>query len=358
MLKSLLLCSSLALSLTQPATCHAAAPDPWAGDVQTVAVGNNDLGVSLFRGLVKWRQGNLVMSPAAVSIGLALVYGGARSRTSEQMQRVLGLSLPPRRVHPSLKQWLRRMTKGNGTRGFRVEFDNRIVPITTEADPARTRFDLRTGLEYEGRWTIPFRRHRTAPLTFRREGAAPVQVTGMTRTFWSRHARVDGVELAELHFGWYWNQSMVILRPIAGDTPLRDIEAKLSPATLKEWLGALRRAKIELTLPSFNIHSKTALREPLRALGIRDAFDSERASFLPMLGHRGVALGQFSHEARVEFDERGTQARRATAVGLPVTNADRVPATPVRMDRPFLFLVRDARSGGLLLLGRVSDPSV
>jgi serpin B len=61
--------------------------------------------------------------------------------------------------------------------------------------------------------------------------------------------------------------------------------------------------------------------------------------------------------AHVEVDERGTTAAAATGAGMVLISTT-VPPSPLelRVDRPFLFLVRDVTSGLVLFLGRVTRP--
>ena len=63
------------------------------------------------------------------------------------------------------------------------------------------------------------------------------------------------------------------------------------------------------------------------------------------------------HQANIDVDEKGTEAAAATAV---VMRATAMPAEPVtlRVDRPFLFALRDVPTGAILFLGRVADPSI
>jgi len=61
------------------------------------------------------------------------------------------------------------------------------------------------------------------------------------------------------------------------------------------------------------------------------------------------------HKAFVEVGEEGTQAAAATAVD-PIACA-REPAPIYRTDRPCLFAIREQRSGAILFLGRVVDPT-
>jgi len=63
----------------------------------------------------------------------------------------------------------------------------------------------------------------------------------------------------------------------------------------------------------------------------------------------------------VEVHEEGTEAAAATAVVAPTMAAwppapDQMPI--FRADHPFLFAIRDRKSGAILFLGRVVDPTV
>jgi serpin B len=60
------------------------------------------------------------------------------------------------------------------------------------------------------------------------------------------------------------------------------------------------------------------------------------------------------HKAFVDVNEQGTEAAAATAVAVEPTSA-RI-ARVFRADRPFVFLIRDTRSGGVLFLGRLASP--
>ncbi|MGA2277935.1 MAG: serpin family protein, partial [Terracidiphilus sp.] len=67
-------------------------------------------------------------------------------------------------------------------------------------------------------------------------------------------------------------------------------------------------------------------------------------------------------KAFIDVTEEGTEAAAATAVmmmEMAVRPPDRSLPPPIifRADHPFVFLIRDNRSGSILFMGRVTDPT-
>lgn len=81
---------------------------------------------------------------------------------------------------------------------------------------------------------------------------------------------------------------------------------------------------------------------------------STSADFSGMDGTRNLYITNVIHQAFTEVNEKGTEAAAATAVvvGLKSIRITR----EFRADHPFLFLVRDKKTGSILFMGRVSDP--
>jgi serpin B len=74
---------------------------------------------------------------------------------------------------------------------------------------------------------------------------------------------------------------------------------------------------------------------------------------------RNLFISQVFHKAWGEVNEEGTEAAAATAVTIKRSAIIREPAPPpvFRADHPFIFFIRDTRSGSLLFLGRLATPS-
>ena len=97
--------------------------------------------------------------------------------------------------------------------------------------------------------------------------------------------------------------------------------------------------------------SDFALADVLSSLGMSDAF-SGAADFSGMDGTRSLFIDSVVHKAFVSVDEHGTEAAAATGVMMTLS----LPTT-MRIDRPFVFLIRDLETETILFLGQVLDPT-
>ena len=137
---------------------------------------------------------------------------------------------------------------------------------------------------------------------------------------------------------------------------LAAFESTLSADSFAAITGALSGTEVALALPKFGIETKTDLAATLAALGMPSAFD-DRADFSGITTAEQLEISDVIHQANIDVDEKGTEAAAATAV---VMRATAMPAEPVtlRVDRPFIFALRDVPTGTVLFLGRVGDPSI
>ena len=211
-----------------------------------------------------------------------------------------------------------------------------------------------------GKWETPFDPQATHDETFNLLNGMMVQVPTMARTGHFRHGQIDGVTVVDLP---YRGRDLVMTLFIPEDlSGLPTIEERLSSETLASWIGALARLETEarLYMPRFEMEAKRALSEHLKALGMRQAFDAEAADFggiaVPRSAEERLFISEAYHQAFVKVDEVGTEAAAATAIDMAVGGMPPPSPPEIRVDRPFLFAIRERSSGAILFLGRVVDP--
>jgi serpin B len=98
------------------------------------------------------------------------------------------------------------------------------------------------------------------------------------------------------------------------------------------------------------------LNEVLTALGMGIAFQPGQADLSGIGGGPGSLYISFVKQGTfVEVNEEGTEAAAATAVGVGIVCA--CGPREFRVDRPFVFAIRERFSGTILFAGRVMDPA-
>jgi serpin B len=112
-----------------------------------------------------------------------------------------------------------------------------------------------------------------------------------------------------------------------------------------------------LALPRFKLDYDVTLNDPLKALGMRQAF-SDGADFSAM-ADEPLFMSEVKQKSFVEVNEEGTEAAAVTTVAMH-SLAIMQPVKPFEMivDRPFLFVIGDDSTKSILFMGVVHDPGV
>jgi len=108
-------------------------------------------------------------------------------------------------------------------------------------------------------------------------------------------------------------------------------------------------------MPGFDINFDVGLNDVLKAMGVRDMFDHDRANFSD-LTEEDVAVSKVAHSAAVKVDESGSEAAAATAavLGTRTVNLNR---KDFLVDRPFVFMIHDKAHDVPLFYGRILNPA-
>ena len=412
------------LALAGPGTARSgeAAAGPAPADVQAVVEGSNAFAMELYAKLAAdpMNEGkNLFFSPYSLSTALAMTSAGARGNTGTEMATVMHY-LPQERLHPACGKLVADIDTGGAKGGYEISVANRLwgqkgyrfldpflnlvrahygtglepVDFIGDTEGARktinawvekktqkkirellapgiltglTRLVLTNAIYFKGDWAAQFDVKATRDEEFRVSAAQKVRVKMMNRT--GKYALLEQKDFQALALPYAGDAlSLIVLLPRATDG-LSALEASLTPDALAAHLAELApiiRAggtpKVVVGLPKFQATSAFSLKDVLVALGMRDAFDKDKADFSGMNGagptdREALHITAVVHKAYVKVNEEGTEAAAATAVVMAKRSARIGPVPSFRADHPFLFLIRDNRTGMVLFLGRVTDPT-
>jgi serpin B len=149
---------------------------------------------------------------------------------------------------------------------------------------------------------------------------------------------------------------MIVLLPREWDG-LKRLEKDLTAERIIQWKRRMAMREVLVFLPKFRMTSMFRLDKRLMSMGMVDAFCDSKANFAGMDSRSNwLYIGAVLHKAFVDVNEEGTEAAAATAVVM-VAKAIPTPPPVFRADHPFLFLIQDNKTGSILFVGRVVDPT-
>jgi serpin B len=349
---------------------------------------------------------NLILSPFNIATALSMALAGARGQTALEIQTVLRLHYDPS-YDSALGALLADLVKAGNTganelraanalwaqRGFTIQpaFENTLAnnyhapltPLDFIANPeaararinrwteeqtkekiknllppgsldAHTRLVLTSAIYFYGEWQDPFVASSTKAAPFTLPGGATAEANFMNQTAHFGYAETPSAQVLEMRYAGT-EFAFDILLP-KSPTGLPALEKSLTPENLTGWLAALATRNVQLSLPKFRAESEFSLRKALSTMGMPTAF-TDKADFSGIDPIRGLAISEVVHKAFVDVSERGTEAAAATGITMR-TLAMRAPEQAVvfRADHPFIFLIRDTRTGVVLFIGRLTNP--
>jgi serpin B len=86
------------------------------------------------------------------------------------------------------------------------------------------------------------------------------------------------------------------------------------------------------------------------------AFEAERADFSRIIENRELYISGVLHKTFVQVDEEGTEAAAVTVVEMRTTSIEPPAGISMRVDHPFMFVLRERQSGTILFMGKILQP--
>lgn len=376
---------------------------------QAVVRADAAFGLRLYHELVKG-GGNLIFSPYSISTALSMAYAGARGTSATQLATALGVGDDPIAWHQGRNDIDAALTRSAtyetpdgstplaieptnalfGQDGFPFEPDYlellaraygaglQALDFATDPEAGRqainawvanrtkqripellaagkvtssTRFVLVNAIFFKASWAAPFQKKLTKAAPFHRLDGTTVSTPLMHGSIDGNYIRGTDWQAVEVP---YLGATMTVVLPDAGR--FAAVEKRLDGGILDELAAHPKYRTIHLALPRWSSSTSADLNGMLVRLGIRDVFDAENAD-LTGIADAGLYISFVVHQANIDVDEAGTEAAAATAVGGDTSGGGPEGEVTVTVDRPFIFLIRDATSGEILFAGRVVDPS-
>lgn len=140
------------------------------------------------------------------------------------------------------------------------------------------------------------------------------------------------------------------------DGDLADAESATDVDAITGLLHQVRPRKVALRMPRLSIGMNVRLTDVMRTLGVRELF-TPAANLGGLSDDPRLQVSDALHEAVLKLDEQGLEGAAATAMMVRMTSIVVEDPIEVRLDRPFLLLVRHTGTGAVYFLARVTDPA-
>lgn len=116
-------------------------------------------------------------------------------------------------------------------------------------------------------------------------------------------------------------------------------------------------------IPKFSFDYELDLKEQLNALGVTDIFDVEKADISGIVEAEGAYISDAIHKANIEFTQDGIKAAAVTEFGglgagdpFDYYLEMKVKEIDLTFDKPYMFIVRDVKTGEVWFTGTVYEP--
>ena len=377
--------------------------------VSELVQGANEFAFEIYSKLAK-PDNNVFLSPYSIHTCLSMVYEGARGKTEEEMREVLNLpeeddirrpafaeyqrqlyvdrvvklkianALWPQENYPFLEEYLETVQKYYLARIEALDYmrdasgaverinewaaehtENKIKKVLEYLDPL-TRLVLANAIYFKGDWLIPFDESRTESGKFYLPDGSSIETPIMQfhenrlmeNLFY--YAETDEIKALKLFYTGE-NVSIIFLLPKEESGGIEWLQSSFNYSDFEEVEGELRPTLMnEIKIPKFEFETEYGeeFKNALVDLGVVAAF-GPGADFSGMNGGmEPLWIDQTIHKAYIKVDEKGTEATAVTVISM-VTGVP-PPRPSFVADHPFMFIIKDEKTGAILFIGSVSNP--
>jgi serpin B len=366
---------------------------------------DNIFGLKLFREIVGSEPDtNIFISPLSVAMALGMTYNGAANETEEAMRQTLELGdLTKEQINQSFKSLIELLSHldpkvifeiANSIwyrNTFQVEQDffdlndkyfdaivrsldfsspdapdtinswvdqktnGKITEIIQEINPLTVMF-LINAIYFKGTWSFEFDKEKTVDDQFLKPDGSQITCKMMVQANDFRYLETDDFQAIDLPYG-DGSFSMTIFLP-KPNSSLDVFVQKLTPENWNLWTSGLSTRQGIIYLPKFKLEYEITLNDVLKQLGMGVAFTTN-ADFSNINPVEDLLISNVKHKTFVEVDEQGTEAAAVTVVEISLTAADPIDSNFfMRIDRPFVFMIRENHSGTIMFIGKITEPVI
>ncbi|WP_212972485.1 serpin family protein [Bacillus sp. J14TS2] len=374
-------------------------------DYEKIHSANNALGFQLLSQVDPDDHGNVFISPTSLLMALSMVYNGADAETKEEIAKALqmeGINVTDLNkanaslmsmlhdhsedmeltvansiwlnehfhfqehfkdntedyfnamiqeidVHDSkasdtINDWVKKATNGKIEDIVDSPLDPNMVSILINA------------IYFNGNWTYEFNQELTEDRPFHLEDGSSKEVPIMTLNEELAYMENEYIQAVTLPYGDDEDMSMNVILP-KENSSLEEVRSLIANESWQDWQQELTSQEGTVMLPKFQLEYEATLNESLEKLGMKTAFDENKANFSKMIQEEDpLWISEVKQKTFIDVNETGTEAAAATSTEIETTSAPIDPPFIMEINRPFIIIITDHPTDTILFMGSINKP--
>ncbi|XP_042358749.1 angiotensinogen [Plectropomus leopardus] len=208
-----------------------------------------------------------------------------------------------------------------------------------------------TSFNFQGNWRTAFQPEKTSMQEFHVDETTTVMAPLMTHTgqYYYLNDKVRQCTVVKLSLSK--RSYMLLVLPHEGAN-LHEIESKLLTDVMSGWYQSLQEGLLELSLPKFSMSSVTDLRDLLTKMDpeIEAKLMGSQADFNQLSNIKPFTINKAVNKVMFEMSEEGAELQdKIQEAGIPLK---------LSFNRPFFFSVIEGDSNAILMLGKITNPTL
>ncbi|NXP38698.1 A1AT protein, partial [Leiothrix lutea] len=229
----------------------------------------------------------------------------------------------------------------------------KFVDLVKSLDP-ETVTVLINYIFFKGFWERPFNSDNTRDDDFFLDGKNSVKVQMMHQNKDFNVHRDEKLSCWVVEIPYKGNVTSLFILPDEGT--MKEVEDALLKETVSNWLRSLEEREIYLDLPKFSVSSSYDLKSLFKKMGVTEVF-SNQADLSGVAKNLPLTVSKAIHKATVDVRENGTEASAVTMLEISVLSMPFPPPPHITFNKPFLMMVIDKLTDGVLFLGKIVNPT-
>ncbi|MEQ2188053.1 hypothetical protein GOODEAATRI_010976, partial [Goodea atripinnis] len=228
--------------------------------------------------------------------------------------------------------------------------DRKVKNIFKDLNP-RNNLLFISSFRFKGNWMTAFQPDKTSMEEFHVDETTKVMTSMMTRTYHYHYLNDKVNKCTVVKLSLNKQSHMLLILPHEG-TSLGHIESKLLTNLMVGWNKNYQEGLLELSLPKFSISSVIDIRDLLTTMNppLEPTLLGSQAEFSQLSNIKPFSIDKAINNVMFEMSGDGAEPQdRTPEAGVPLK---------LSINRPFFFSVIEGYYESILLLGKITNPTI